>query len=113
MTLGEIIRHVDTVKPNAFSDEDKILWLNELEYEIQADVFGVTEDFDSHGTDVGWEEEEMYIPEAFHRVYYSYLEARIDAANGEWSEYGSSIGLYNAFRGQFERWYARNYVDTQ
>ena len=111
MTLGEIIRHVDTVKPNAFSAEDKILWLNEVEFELQTDVLGVTEDFSSHGTEAGWESDEMLIPEAFHRVYTSYLTARIDAASSEWEEYANDIQLYNAFRGQYERWYARTYVD--
>lgn len=115
MTLGEIIRYTDRIKPNAFSAEEKIVWINELEHEIQADVFGVKDPdgFDSHGTAAGWEDEEMYIPEAFHRVYYTYLEARIEAANGEWSEYANAIQLYNAFRGEFERWYARNFVDEK
>lgn len=109
MKLGEIITYVDGVKPNAFSAEDKVLWLNELEYELQADVFGAVEDFTAH--DWEDEEEEMLLPEAWHKLYYTYLEARILAAEGEWSEYQNAVQLYNAFRGEYERWYDRNFVD--
>lgn len=38
MRLGEIIEHVDKVLPNAFSNEEKVVWLNEAESEIQRDV---------------------------------------------------------------------------
>lgn len=111
MTIREIIEHVDRVKPNAFSDEDKLIWLNELEYAIQADVYGVTEDFDAHAIgDAGTDE--PLAPEAFHKLYYTYLEARIDAANGEWAEYDNAMALANGFLGEFERWYARNHIDN-
>ena len=111
MTLGEIIRYVDGVKPNAFAAEDKVVWLNELECELQADVFGQTEDFSIHAWEDDGEEEEMLLPPAWHKLYYTYLEARIDAANGEWNEYANAIQLYNTFRGEYERWYARSFVD--
>jgi len=113
MTLGEIIRYVDEVKPNAFSSEVKVVWLGELEYELQADVFGVTEDFASHTWENNGGDEQMLLPEAWHKVYYTYLEARILAAEGEWSEYQNAMQLYNAFRGEYERWYDRHSVDEE
>lgn len=110
MTLYEIIAFVDEVKPNAFSGEAKTVWLNELEYAIQANVHGKTAGFIAHDfADAA--DEEMLLPEAFGKVYYTYLEARIDAANGEWNEYANAMQLYNGFMGEYERWYARNFVD--
>ena len=113
MTLGEIITYVDGVKPNAFSPEDKVLWLNELEYELQADVFGQVEGFEAHTWEDDGQDEEMLLPEAWHKLYYTYLEARILAAEGEWSEYQNAVALYNAFRGEYERWYSRNFIDEE
>ena len=38
MTVSELIAYVDSVKPNAFSDSDKLVWLNEIEARIQTEV---------------------------------------------------------------------------
>lgn len=39
MTISELLAYVDDVKPNAFTEGQKLLWLNELEARIQRDVF--------------------------------------------------------------------------
>ena len=39
MTLSQVIAHVDEVKPNAFSNETKTMWLNEVEGMVQTEVF--------------------------------------------------------------------------
>lgn len=111
MTIRGILDHVDRVLPNAFSDEDKLLWLNELETAIQADVLGLTDDFETHVLEDA-EEDEPIAPEPYQKLYYTYLMARIDAANGEWTEYDNAMALYNGFLGEFQRYYARNYVDN-
>jgi len=112
MTVREIIEHTDRVKPNAFSPEDKLIWLNELEYAVQTDVFGMTEGFSSHSMEGACTDAPL-IPEPYHKVYPAYLEARIDAANGEWDEYDNAMALFNGFLGEFQRWYARNHIDNE
>lgn len=39
MTLKELIKFVDDIKPNAFSAAAKTMWVNEIEGKIQTDVF--------------------------------------------------------------------------
>ena len=63
-------------------------------------------------TDAG-QEEEMAAPVLWHKIYYTYLESRIDAQNSEWGMYANSITLYNQFAGEFMRWYARKYIDPE
>lgn len=205
MTLREILDHVDRVKPNAFSDEDKVLWLNELEYAVQTDVLGRLDGFYSHTLTDAWRGEDitilddhtlamtgklaanpggrasligvspgtafagaeilavseadgetvltlpagtlpsipgvvvlhvpyvynerqelvgggitvqydgcteaMLVPAPYQKVYPAYLEARIDAANGEWNEYDNAMALCNGFLGEYQRWYARSFLD--
>lgn len=113
MTLKEIIDFTDRVKPNAYDEAVKTVWLNELEYAIQADIFGRTEDFTAHDWSESGGEEEMLVPEPWQKVYYTWLEARIDAANGEWDEYANAMTLYNTFMGEYERYYARTYLDEK
>jgi len=57
--------------------------------------------------------ETMAAPEIWHKIYYTYLEARIDAQNSEWGLYANDITLHNHFMGEFQRWYARNYIDPE
>jgi hypothetical protein len=196
MNLGEIISHADNVKPNGFAPEDKVVWLNELENLIQADVLqigadehtdhvwsgtwsgtgitfpddatmvipgtlqarpggtvdieglttyaanngegipvvaasvsdGVTTITAAAGTFSATGEEPeageavlnydgftetMLAPAIWHKIYYTYLEARIASANGEFGEYANTLQIYNAFMGEYVRWYARNNIDPK
>ena len=38
MTVAQVIQAVDAVKPNAFSNEEKTRWLNEVEGMVQTAV---------------------------------------------------------------------------
>ena len=38
-TLKDVINAVDAIKPNAFTEEDKTMWLNEVEGMVQTEVF--------------------------------------------------------------------------
>lgn len=38
MTVAQVIQAVDAVKPNAFSNEEKTRWLNEVEGMVQTEV---------------------------------------------------------------------------
>lgn len=55
--------------------------------------------------------EPMVAPEMWEKIYYTYLEARIDAASGEWGEYANAMQLYNSFMSDYVRWYCRNFID--
>ena len=39
MTLKELIEYVDEIKPNAFSNTTKTMWVNELDGKIQTEVW--------------------------------------------------------------------------
>lgn len=189
MNLKEIIDHVDTVRPNAFSNLEKVVWLNEVESEIQRDVL-MRKDVRAHVWSREWagkvtiadsrtmicdghleawsggrvkvaglddlmakpgeemdtlnaEEragstvltfpegsftgtgqaeasltydgsgEEMAAPPFFAKIYYTYLEGRICAAEREWQEYANVMQLYNKYLNELCVWYAREYIDKR
>ena len=39
MTVSQVIQIVDDIKPNAFTNETKTAWLNEVEGMVQTEVF--------------------------------------------------------------------------
>lgn len=190
MTLKEIIAFVDDIKPNAFSNRQKTVWLNEVEGLVQTDVFllapssvvtyiyekvwsgtgisfpdsaamvfpvspgfrvggtvtvtglldyaanqlenaqikAISDDgktlFFEEGTFSVWGETaetasvtvtfdgsnaKMLVLPPHHKIYYTYLMAMIDFANGEYSKYQNTMALFNNFFGGFTKWYVENY----
>lgn len=107
MTIQEIISSVDGVKPNAYDDEEKLRWINELERRIETNVYDKTDGFTVHEST----DEDTLLGAAWDDLYKAYLTARIASANGEYSEYANLINDYNEMAGEFQRWYCRHYVD--
>ncbi len=188
MTIRELFDYVDEIKPNAFSDNTKTVWLNEVEGKVQTEIFllneaeifeyhlsgtvtapvsfpndhtigiadgavlrlfrpggtltftppspyaanaktniriqGVNADgilvapgsfsvlgdvavstalsFDGSGC-------ELLVEPPHSKLYAEYVMARIDYANGEYDKYENSMQMFNAFWGEFSRWFARMY----
>lgn len=44
-----------------------------------------------------------------HKIYYTYLMAMIDFANGEYGKYQNTMTLFNSFLTSFSKWYVENY----
>lgn len=108
VTIAKIIEYVDGVKPNAYTDDDKLGWINEMEYAVQTDVLNKTADFDVYES----VSDDVSLGDEWSELYKTYLEARIARANGEWAEYANLMIFYNEVLGRYLRWYDRNYIDT-
>lgn len=101
MTLSELFGYVDEIKPNAFSNERKTVWLNELEARIQRDVLlrwpgGMVR--------YRWPEDAGASPlldAPDDAVYRHWLEAMIDYANGEYDKYQSTSAIFNRMWDEF------------
>jgi parallel beta-helix repeat protein len=187
MKISEIINFVDDIKSNAFSAEQKTVWLNEIEGMAQTDVMllapsslisyvyeltwsgniyfpdtatmvcSAVPDFRLGGTvkitgltnytennDVeakianissdgltltfaqntflstgeAWAEAtvhfdgsqaEMLVGSPHSKIYYTYLMAMIDFANGEYGKYQNTMTLFNTFFQNFATWYREIY----
>ena len=109
MKLGKIIQLVDDIKPNAFSNETKTAWINEVEGMVQTQVFLfasediITYDYETNA------DTEMLVAAPHDKLYWTYLAAMIDFANGEYNKYANTMELFNANFGEFMRWFANTY----
>lgn len=109
MKIKKLFRYVDSVKPNAFSDEDKLVWLNEIEDRVQLDVmlrwpgevvqYSLPED----------EETELLLEPPHTAVYRYWLQAMIDFENGEYDKYQNTSEMYNEAWNTFVAWFAETY----
>lgn len=109
MTLQQIYDYVDEIKPNAFSDQTKTIWMNEIEGKVQTEVFLLNE---AECREYAWPDDQNTVPlvEPPHsKIYGEYIIARIDYANGEYDKYQNTMQMFNAFWGEFCRWFATRY----
>ena len=108
-TLQGVLELIDDIKPNAFSDEVKTAWVNEVEGLVQTEVFLLAvEDVvqyqwpaDSGAT--------LLAKPPHDKIYWVYLSAMVDFGNGEYDKYQNTMQMFNQFFGEYMRWYARTY----
>lgn len=114
MTIIEAIQAVDSLKPNTYSQPEKIQWLSELDGTIKAEIIDTHEggeDIVFNGYDVNTPlETELIVTAPYDRIYKSWLESRIDYANGEFTRYNNSVTVFNTDYLSFQRAYNRKHM---
>lgn len=114
MKIIDAINKIDAMKPNVYPQEDKIAWLSALDGMIKRDVI------DRHE---GWEQvpftgydtstpldTEMIVGAPYEELYVTWLESKIDYANGEYVKYNNSITRFNDLYTNFDNDYNRNHM---
>ena len=109
MKLSDVIARVDDIKPNAFTDATKTAWINECEGLVQTEVMLIAaEDVIQYDYDADAQTELLVRP-PHDKIYWAYLSALIDFANGEYNKYQNTMQLFNNYFGEYMRWYALRY----
>lgn len=109
MTLKQVIDHVDSVKPNAFTYDQKTRWINEIEGQVQTEVFLFSWD---NITQYDWESNqntELFVKAPYDSIYDYYLQAAIDFHNGEYDKAQNTLEWFNAKYDAFRKWYVETY----
>ena len=113
MKIIEAINKVDALKHNTYSQNDKVAWLSELEWDVKKNVIDTHEgngvDFSGYddNTDI---QTELIIPAPYDKAYLLWLEAQINYYNGEYDKYNNAMDMfYEAFNG-FKNYYNRTHM---
>lgn len=114
MTIMDALYRIDEVKPNSYSQTEKIKWLSSLDGVIKSNIIDTHED----GADIefkGYAEDvplttELLVSAPHDDIYLRWLEAQIDYANGEYGKYNNSLVAYNDAYALFERYYNRTHM---
>ena len=114
MKIIEAINKVDSQKPNAYTQIEKLAWLSQLDWSVKEEIIDTHEGADAVSYN-GYNEQtpmdtEMLVPSPYDEVYLRWLEARIDYANGEYGKYNNSITMYNHALAAYERFYNREHL---
>lgn len=108
MTPNKVIETIDRLKPNSYSEEDKLGWINELDGMVQRLVFQNDEVTQySYPEDM---DRELLIPAPFEDLYGLYLESKIDYYNREYGNYNNSAIVFEARYSDYKKWYIREHM---
>lgn len=114
MTIIEAINIIDTLKPNSYTQLDKIRWLSDLDGIIKTGIIdthegGETVVFNGYDekTDINTR---LLVSSPYEDVYTKWLEAKIDYTNAEYGKYNNSVTAYNTAYSAFERYYNRTHM---
>lgn len=107
MTPNKAIEIIDRLKPNAYSDEDKLRWINELDGMVQKLVFqNETITQYSYPEDM---DRELLVTAPFDDVYTLFLEAKIDYHNREYANYNNSAMMFESQFTEYKKAYIREH----
>lgn len=106
MTIKNVIDRVDSVKPNGFSNADKMEWLAELEGKIQTEIFLLPLDELVKPTNMT---DELLVPYPYDSIYSFYLQAMIDLHNGEYDRYDNTYAVFNEKWKEYVKWRTIHY----
>lgn len=115
MTIADAISAVDTRKPNAYSQYEKIQWLNQIDWMIQKEIVNAHEDGDD--SFVGYYADtpidtELLAEQPYDSLYISWLESRIDYVNGEIAKYNNSNAVFATEFAAYSNYYNRTHIPT-
>lgn len=114
MTIMETLYRIDEVKPNSYSQAEKIKWLSSLDGTIKSEIIDTHEG----GEDVvfnGYNENTpldtpLLVPAPYDDIYLRWLEMQIDYANGEYGKYNNSMMVYNTAYTSYANYYNRTHM---
>ncbi|MBQ7475542.1 MAG: hypothetical protein IJS78_06450 [Clostridia bacterium] len=90
MTAREAVARVDSLHPNTFSEEEKLRWVETVENAIKLEIISTHEPGDPPG------DGELSAPSPYDDLYVLWLDACIDARNGEFDAYANSRVMFNS-----------------
>ena len=105
-TMNTVIAYVDGLKPNAYTDEDKYRWLNQLEGMLSTEVFqdetplcyALPADADKP----------LRVGHPYEEIYPLYVMAQIDFHNREYGSYNNTMAMFHTRLEQLKVYHLRN-----
>ena len=115
MKIAEAIAAADALKPNQYTEAQKIAWLSQLDGGVFQEIICTHADpaittFNGYAADVD-RATELLVPFPYAAdLYNGYLQSMIDFANGEIGKYNQSAALYTSAYQAYAAFYNRTHM---
>ena len=99
MTAAQAIEKLDRIRPNKYTAEEKLAWLNALDGRLYNEVILTHEGEHSPFSPYTIDDLTATLlaePPYDEDIYTNYLQAQVALCNGEGTKYNQSIALYNS-----------------
>ena len=114
MTIMDALYRIDELKPNSYSQPEKIKWLSSLDGVIKSEIIDTHEGGEGIVFSGYTEEADLstvlLVPAPYDDIYVKWLEAQIDYTNGELNKYNNSSVAYNDAYDLYQRHYNRTHM---
>lgn len=111
MTIMDALYRIDELKPNSYSQPEKIKWLSSLDGVIKSEIIDTHEGCEdivfSGYTENADLKTPLLVPYPYDDIYLRWLEAQIDYTNGEYGKYNNSIVAFNDAYALYQKYYNR------
>ena len=108
-TVNDVIKYVNDIKPNAFTEETLTEWLSECEGSIQTEILCIASGDVVTYNYADNKDTELIVKPPHDKLYGFYLLAMIDFAHGEYKKYENTMQLFNAALSEFAKWFVRTH----
>lgn len=105
-TFNKVIEIVDSLRPNAYREEEKFDWISGLDGMISRTVMQQDEPVSYQYP--GDMDTELLVPPPFEGIYALYLEAMIDFHNREYGNYNNTMLMFNTQYDEYKKAYIRD-----
>lgn len=118
MKVSDMIAHVDKLKPNRFSQDEKYRWLTDIDGMIVRELIETHENSPLKEEFVGYipgrdDDKDLIVPAPYDSLYRWYLESQIDLANMEIGKYNNAKNLFNQAYLTYTDHYNRTHMPKQ
>lgn len=114
MTIMEAIMQSDATNPNAYSENQKIIWLSRVEAMVKNEVVDAHEGADQFpfsGFDESTDRETILImKQPYDECYVHWLQAQVHYANDDFERYNCSILMFKSLFDDFKSHYKKNHT---
>lgn len=113
MTIRDAIETADRLQPNAYSEEDKLRWLSELDGMITREILQTHTGGENADLPVYSENDlnkSLLADDPYCGIYIHYLFAQINFHNGEFTRYNNAQAAFNTEYQAFSAAYNREHA---
>ena len=102
MTINEVIRITDEIRPNIISERLKYDWVSHLDGRIAREIFNCDGQMYKEGEDG---DTILLVPFPFDDIYAAFVSAQIDLCNNDIEIYNNDISVFNTRYNKFAKDY--------
>lgn len=109
MTADSIISRVDEIKPNSFTQEQKLDFISELDSHLFDDIIKPYNPDATEFVPYTSVSQDVIASDRYKDMYVFYIEAKIDFNNKENTDFNNDMVMYNNAYMEFNKAYIRNH----